>query len=152
MKVVLLLLLLSAILVSCTNENDNGNDYSKATVIIKASDGSEINIDAQVPLKQELFFKGLMGRKKLGENEGMLFAFADSAPRSFWMKDTLIPLDLIFITENLTIAKISHAVPCESDPCATYPSGMPVKYVLEIKGGLADEKGVKEGGAVKFVS
>ena len=76
--------------------------------------------------------RGLMFRKSLCKNCGMLFIFKDSSPRSFWMKNTLIPLDIVFIGENYEIVNISKAVPCKKEPCKIYRSKSPAKYVLEV--------------------
>ena len=89
--------------------------------------------------------KGLMFRENLEEERGMLFVYDDSEVRHFWMKNTLIPLDMLFMDEQNRIKKIRSAVPCKSSVCERYGSEVPVKYVLEIRGGLAEEKGIKEG-------
>lgn len=122
-------------------------DYGSAVVSI----GSH-SFKAEVPLTQEGFYKGLMNRTKLADDEAMLFDFGGSQERSFWMKNTLIPLDMLFIDENLTVRRISNAIPCKADPCPLYPSGAPVRYVLEIRGGLANELGIAEGHGVSIYS
>ena len=92
-----------------------------------------------------------MFRESLPENSGMLFIFPDSSPRSFWMKNTLIPLDMIWIDESKKIVGITENVqPCKADPCPSYPSGKPVKYVLEVNAGFAERKGIKENDSVEF--
>lgn len=116
-----------------------------AIVTIKTRESKQIKFAVEVPGTDEDFKKGLMFRESLDDGRGMLFAYPDSAVRSFWMKNTLIPLDMLFIDENFVIRKIHQAVPCEQDPCPSYKSGVPVKYVLEVRGNLAREKGVKEG-------
>ncbi|AJF59725.1 MAG: DUF192 domain-containing protein [Candidatus Diapherotrites archaeon] len=94
---------------------------------------------------------GLMFRESLPENSGMLFIFPDSSPRSFWMKNTLIPLDIMWIDESKKIAGITENVqPCKADPCPSYPSRKPVKYVLEVNAGFAGRKGIKENDSVEF--
>ena len=94
--------------------------------------------------------KGLMYRTSMPQDHGMLFIFRDEQPRTFWMKNTLIPLDMIFTTKDGTIVKIWHDVPpchlaAKSPTCAVYASGKPAKYVLEINGGLAQKMALKEG-------
>jgi len=89
---------------------------------------------------------GLMYREKLDPEAGMLFIFDGEAPQSFWMKNTLIPLDIIFLDYNKKIVNIAkNAKPCKTNPCPTYPSIYPTKYVLEVNGGLTDEKNIKIG-------
>lgn len=78
----------------------------------------------------------------------MLVLFPNEAPRSFWMKNTLLPLDIIYIGGDRRIVKISQAAPCRADPCAGYPSLHPAQYVLEINGGLSEELGIRAGDRV----
>jgi uncharacterized membrane protein (UPF0127 family) len=88
--------------------------------------------------------QGLMNRKDLCPECGMLFIFDNVRTRSFWMKDTLIPLDIIFMDENGEILKIhQNAEPQNEDK--RYESEKPAKYTLEINGGKAEEFGLKEG-------
>src|SRR5262249_55728420 len=91
--------------------------------------------------------RGLMFREKLGPYEGMLFDFYREAPVGFWMKNTLIPLDMVFIASDGTIRHIhANAKPHSTD---TIPSEYPVRAVLEINGGSARLLGIKPGDKVK---
>lgn len=95
--------------------------------------------------------KGLQGRRKLGQNQGMLFIYPKERQLSFWMKDTLIPLDIIWLNKNKEVIKIKHkAQPCKSEPCPTFEPEEKSQYVLEIKGGRSKEIGLKEGKKLKF--
>lgn len=88
---------------------------------------------------------GLMYRDSLAEDHGMLFIFPRSQPRSFWMKNTRIPLDILYFDAQLNLVKAHHNVPpCRSSRCPSYPSRWPAKYVLEINGGTAERIGVDE--------
>ncbi len=91
--------------------------------------------------------RGLMYREKLAKNQGMLFVFPKEEPRAFWMKNTLIPLDMIFLDGQQTIVSIQkQAKPCGKQPvCPLYESRKPAKYVLEINGGVATKLKLKEG-------
>jgi uncharacterized membrane protein (UPF0127 family) len=89
---------------------------------------------------------GLMFIKSIKENQGMLFIFDYEVSASFWMKNTLIPLDMIFISKNKEVVSIQHdAQPCEKDPCTTYPSTKPFKYVVEVNAGWAKENEIEVG-------
>jgi signal peptidase I len=89
---------------------------------------------------------GLMYREYLPEEHGMLFIFEEEQPLSFWMKNTLIPLDMIFFNDGFEVLNIAGNVPpCESDPCLTYNSEGNARYVLEINGGLSDYLGIRKG-------
>ena len=94
---------------------------------------------------------GLMNRKSLDKDYGMLFIFGEERVLKFWMKNTLIPLDIIFIDKNGKIIKIVAANPCLTDPCETFSSDLPALYVLEINQGLTAKYGIKAGDFVKFV-
>ncbi|MBI2580845.1 DUF192 domain-containing protein [Candidatus Woesearchaeota archaeon] len=102
-------------------------------------------INAEVANNETEIETGLMFRKSLGENEGMLFIFPTTSVQNFWMKNTLIPLDIVFISEDFTVVKIHHAVPCHADPCPLYNSGQPIRYVLEVNGNLTTAYGIQEG-------
>lgn len=94
---------------------------------------------------------GLQGRKELADDEGMLFIFEAPDIYNFWMKDTLISLDMIWIDENKKIVDIkTHVPPCVAEPCAMYgPSGK-ASFVLEIKAGQAEVRGIKAGDELVF--
>jgi uncharacterized protein len=98
--------------------------------------------------------RGLMFRETLEDNEGMLFIFEKSGRHSFWMKNTLIPLDIIWINSEKEVVYISRETPpCEGDPCPSYVPDEGVEealYVLEIRGGLSDEIALEEGYLLEF--
>ena len=87
--------------------------------------------------------RGLMFREELAPDAGMLFDFVDERPVAFWMQNTLIPLDMLFIKADGTIARVhAEAVPMDQ---TSIPSGEPVRFVLEIAGGRAAELGIVAG-------
>jgi uncharacterized membrane protein (UPF0127 family) len=91
---------------------------------------------------------GLMYRTKLETNHGMLFIFPDEDFRSFYMKNTKIPLDIIYIDEAKSIVSIQK----NAKPFAetSLPSDAPAKYVLEVNGGLSDEWQLKVGDRIHY--
>jgi uncharacterized membrane protein (UPF0127 family) len=92
--------------------------------------------------------RGLMFRKSLGPDEGMLFVFDTPGFYPFWMKNTLIPLDMLWLDREGRIVSIASAVPpCRADPCPSYPpaAGTTALYVLEVNAGFAKQHGVKVG-------
>jgi len=92
-----------------------------------------------------------MNRSSLGEDRGMLFVFDQSSNYSFRMKDTLIPLDMIRLDENYKIVYIhKNVLPCVTDACPLYASGMPARYVLEVNGGAASKFGLQIGQTMTF--
>lgn len=91
--------------------------------------------------------RGLMGRTDLRADQGMLFVFEDAAPRTFWMKDTPLSLDMLFFdAEGRLCGLIERATPFTLDP---RPSGCDAKAVLEINGGVAAETGVPPGARMR---
>lgn len=89
---------------------------------------------------------GLMFRDKLPADEGMLFIFPNEAPRSFWMKNTRIPLDIMYFDKDLKMVSISaDTPPCRISRCPSYPSTAPAMYVLELNAGTASKLGVGPG-------
>ncbi len=89
---------------------------------------------------------GLMNRESMPENHGMLFIFEENGTKTFWMKNTLIPLDMVFLDENMTVVEIKTNVPpCTADPCETYPSEKPATYVVELNAGVSEKKNITVG-------
>ncbi|GER60819.1 DUF192 domain-containing protein [Patiriisocius marinus] len=92
---------------------------------------------------------GLMHRKSMPKDYGMLFIFDKVQPRSFYMKNTIIELDIIYLDEDKNIVKIYHnAKPF--DP-TSLPSEAPIKYVLEVNGGIATSLNIKVGDRTEWV-
>ena len=99
---------------------------------------------AATPEQQE---KGLMFRRSLGADQGMIFPYEPPQEVAFWMKNTLIPLDIIYIRSDGTIVRITKA---EAMDLAPLPSGEPIAAVLEIRSGRAAELGITEGDIVTW--
>lgn len=145
------------LLTACTpsQSNDTANASANAAqpsdallpLAIHTADASrrfEVEV-AITPAEQE---KGLMFRKALGPDTGMLFPMDPPRTASFWMKNTLIPLDMLFIRTDGTIAFIgANAQPYSQEPVS---AGIPVAAVLELAGGRAAALGIKEGDRVNW--
>lgn len=117
-------------------------------VIISTREGREAAFQVEVadtPTKREL---GLQYRKELAADRGMIFLFPASSLHSFWMKNTPLPLDMIFIGSDRKIAGIvEQTVPFSLEPRSV---GAPSQFVLEINGGLSKRLGIRAGDAVRF--
>jgi uncharacterized membrane protein (UPF0127 family) len=94
---------------------------------------------------------GLMMRTTLAADHGMLFVFPDTSTRAFWMKNTLIPLDILYFDANRRLVSMQWDVPpCRTDPCPLYPSNAPARYVLELSAGMTRRIGAKMGDELKI--
>lgn len=119
--------------------------------ILDKNDQLIANFKVELSQTEEERLKGLMKREHLPADQGMIFIYGHEQPLSFWMKDTLIPLDIIYLDKNKTIVKIIHrALPCEQITCPGYPSVKPAQYVLEINADLSKKLEIKEGMKVEF--
>jgi uncharacterized membrane protein (UPF0127 family) len=95
--------------------------------------------------------RGLMWRESLPQDSAMLFVFDKDDYLSFWMKNTKIPLDMIFVSSGLRVVDIKkNFQPCVSEPCDEYMSLRPAKYVIEVNAGISDKKDIIIGDEVRF--
>ena len=92
---------------------------------------------------------GLMNRKEMKENEGMLFIFPEQEMLSFWMRNTLISLDMIFVNNQKRIVTIHKNTKILSDQ--SYPTSQPAIYVVEVLGGFADRHNIKVGDKIDWI-
>jgi len=121
--------------------------FKRSSLVVVVAGGREIKFDVELALTEIERARGLMFRKQLGPYEGMLFDFQREAPVSFWMKNTLIPLDMIFIAADGTVRHVhANAVPLSTE---SIPSQFPVRGVLEINGGSARLLGIKPGDRIR---
>lgn len=112
------------------------------------SQSSEYKFEVEIADDAEERAQGLMFRQSLAPNAGMLFIYPTVQDVAFWMKNTLIPLDMLFITADGHILRIEKQATPLSE--TAIPSGAPVKAVLEVNGGLTDQLGVKPGDVVNY--
>jgi hypothetical protein len=102
------------------------------------------SVTAELAATDEERQRGLMFREKLLPDQGMLFVFEEEGLYSFWMKNTLISLDMLWINKDRRIVHIARNVPpCKEDPCPSYSPERPGLYVLELAAGAADRLGCK---------
>ena len=95
--------------------------------------------------------RGLMFRESLPARFGMLFLFTDNGVHNFWMKNTMIPLDMIWLDAAGKVLFISaDTPPCKADPCPSYGPNAPAASVLEIAGGMAVKEKIAAGSILRF--
>jgi uncharacterized membrane protein (UPF0127 family) len=125
---------------------DNTETPHVPVVDMVCDNGTVMRMDIEIAETPDEQKTGLMNRTSLAEYAGMLFVFDDDDRRYFWMENTLIPLDMIFIASNLTIIDIhENATPMSQDIIAS--SGA-CRYVLEVNGGLCAANGIDIGDRV----
>lgn len=108
-------------------------------------------VRTEIARTQEAFYRGLQFRDSLGQNEGMLFIFPMSQIHSFWMKDTRIALDIIWLDHFRRVVHIAKNVPpCKKDPCPIYSPSSEALYVLEVNASWTDRFGVQVGDLADF--
>lgn len=117
-------------------------------VIVETPAGARHAVRVELARTDAERARGLMRRGELADDAGMLFLFDESADHVFWMKDTLIPLDMIFIGEDgRVVGVVERAQPGSLSGRSV---GAPSRYVLEVKGGWASARGVRAGDRVRF--
>jgi len=134
----LIIFLTSISFISCSTISQQQEGYTNVHI-------NNLTIEAKIARTPEEKQQGLMFVKHLYENEGMLFVWEDEKTRSFWMKNTLIPLDILFINKDFEIVDIITMTPCEKDPCKSYSSNTKSSYALEVNAGWAKENNIKKG-------
>jgi uncharacterized membrane protein (UPF0127 family) len=108
-------------------------------------------VSVEVAADEELRSQGLMYRDQLAENRGMIFLFTQAGEYPFWMKNTLIPLDMIWMDAQHRIVHIAHDVqPCKADPCPSYPPHTLASSVLELAAGVAAKHHLADGNVLRF--
>ncbi len=113
---------------------------------IETASGARYRFDVELALTPEQQAQGLMHREEMAADAGMLFVFEPERPVSFWMRNTLISLDMLFVGGDGRIVNIGErTVPLSEE---SVPSDGPVRAVLEINGGLSDMLGIRPGDKV----
>ncbi len=121
--------------------------FEPATAIIETDDGP-VMVSVEVAATDEERARGLMNRRSLDEDSGMLFIFFEPSSGGFWMKDTPIPLSIAFFDHDGKILRILDMSPCKKDPCKVYNPGVEYWGALEVNRGAFDEWGVEEGDVI----
>ncbi len=114
--------------------------------LVVATDEGDRVFQVEIADEPQERSKGLMFRREMAKEHGMLFDYLDEQPASFWMRNTYIPLDMIFIKADGTVESIAERTTPLSE--RRVKSQGAVRYVLEINGGLSDELGIEPGDKV----
>jgi len=116
--------------------------------ISKATNDTIKTIDIEIADNEDKRIQGLMWRRSMSDSAGMLFIFGDEEPQAFWMKNTYIPLDIIYINKLMEIVSSrAYATPLSEE---SIPSGKPAQYVVEVNAGFCYKYKITEGDRIKF--
>jgi len=152
----LLILLTIAACSSKSGSQTDGTDnqvgrqisYQKPVTFINSKGDSLSTVDVAVADDESERNTGLMNINNLPEDKGMLFIFNDEKPRSFWMANTPLPLDIIFVDADSNIVRIHHSTRPYDE--TNYSSGKPAKFVVEVNAGYCVSHDILEGGRIAF--
>ena len=109
-------------------------------------------VTAELAVSEEEKQLGLMFRESLEPDQGMLFVFEGEGIQPFWMKNTLIALDMLWLDKEKRVVHVeSNVPPCLKDPCPSYQSNIPALYVLELKAGTSEARHIKIYDKLDFV-
>ncbi|HWC15332.1 MAG TPA: DUF192 domain-containing protein [Actinomycetota bacterium] len=122
-------------------------DTGTATI---TSDGGTVTVRVQIAETDEQRSYGLMYRRWLAADKGMIFLFEQDTTGGFWMKNTIIPLSIAFIDSAGVIIDIQDMDPCTQDPCPSYAPAQPYRSALEVNQGGFERWGVSEGDVVQL--
>ena len=120
--------------------------FAQSSIVIEAGENACYRFDAYLAETGAQHRRGLMFVRELPRFTGMLFVYPDSAVRSMWMKNTYIPLDILFIRADGTVSSIArHTEPLS---LTSIPAKEPIRYVLELNAGVTEELGIGPGSVV----
>ena len=135
----LALVLLLALAAGCGGTDDDG-----PKVVIETADG-DVDVAVEIADTPQERARGLMGRKSLPEDAGMIFVYPGPTEGAYWMKNTLIPLSIAFYDGTGEILRILDMEPCRREPCPLYDPGVQYAGALEVNQGAFERMGVREG-------
>jgi len=163
------LVLLGLSSISCANSSDGGGSHPTDTskppeptaktssptpapgtpaVVFTSADGKQSRVWVELAIKPPELMRGLMYRHNMAWDRGMLFLFDREEQQSFWMKNTLIPLDMIFVRTDMTVLGVVH----DAEPRTLISRRVdgPSQFVVEVNAGWAKEHGIDSGAKVAF--
>lgn len=132
------------------NNIQTGSNSNAKSIVV-----SDKEISVEIAKTNEERSKGLSNRDSLDENSGMVFVFSKNSKPTFWMKDTKIPLDMIWINDDKVVGIYKDVKPepnVKDNQLKKYPAPTEIDYVLEVNGGFSDKNGIKVGSTVQKLS
>ena len=136
------------LLLSSVYAGERYNNFAYGKVVFT---GQDLTIEVEVASTAVQRSRGLMYRDSLEQGKGMLFVFEHELIQRVWMRNTLIPLDIVFIsTQGQIVSIIRSLQPCVKKTCEVYKSTEKAKYMLEVNAGMIDNKGIAIGQMLKI--
>jgi len=131
-----------------TNNKSKVIKEGKLTFLNKITRKKIVEIDIEIAYTPDERATGLMFRRSMPDRAGMLFIYEQSKPRFFWMRNTYIPLDIIYVNENMQIVTVQkNTMPLSDKPIPSYKNSM---YVVEVNAGFCDKYGINIGDYINF--
>lgn len=140
--------LLLAAAMACASKKGAEPAETAPRVVIETAAGARHAVTVELARTDEERARGLMRRESLPDDRGMLFLFGETAEHAFWMKNTPLPLDIVFIDDGGRIVGVVERAQPYSEALRTV--GAPSRYVLEVNGGWTSARGVGPGDRVRF--
>ena len=128
-----------------------GASVERGTATITTRDGSTVTLRVELARTAAARQQGLMNRRSLGTKAGMAFLYPESQRGGFWMKNTLIPLDIAFADARGRILRILTMQPCRRDPCRIYYPNVAYRTALEVNAGSFRRWGVRAGDVLRVI-
>lgn len=130
--------------------HDSVDGWQEGTVEVVAADGTAHHVAVRLATTAEQRSHGLMEVPDLPDGAGMWFAYGEERTGGFWMKNTLVPLDITYVGGDDRIVSVAQAEPCRQDPCRTYEPEGAYHNVLEVPAGYLDRIGAGVGDVVRL--
>lgn len=142
------LILLASVALNVNAENPKHQPSNTINLVEQ-----QLEIGVEIADNREEREHGLMNRTSLGDDKGMLFVYPDQAPRRVWMKNTLLPLDVLFLAgDGRIVAMLNNLKPCTSDPCPIFDSEVAAMFMLELNAGFIENNNLKIGQQLRLPS
>ena len=135
--------------ISPDNADMSQHGLPRGKVILSTESGKEITVRVEIVADNETRRKGLMFRQKLADDEGMLFLFNKEEQQSFWMKNTYLPLDMIFIKADMTVLGVYEGAIPQTEDSRAVPGNS--QYVLEVNANFSRRHEIKAGTKARFL-
>ena len=139
---------LGSIATGCSTASRTTPQSSRADIVFLLSSRAEVHVSAELALDEASRAHGLMDRRSLASGTGMVFVFPEASPHKFWMHNTYIPLDMIFVGEDRRVVFVED----QAEPLSEVTRGpdAPTQFVVEVPGGWAKSHGIEPGTRVRF--